>query len=180
MPFWSSSRLAPSVALFLAGSVSAGLSGCAKHPAPPGGGEAAGLTRAPAALALPSKAPAGRAHVKATGQLGPGPGTLVISIAPPPKAKLTEGSPLSVVARGEHLSFPKRIKTKLSKAGLPIRLPIVVADGAMGPAEVDLTYYWCTEGNEAACRPERAKLVVDLDLSGDAPGGEAHLVHRPM
>ncbi|MCA9595492.1 MAG: hypothetical protein KC776_19390 [Myxococcales bacterium] len=155
------------------------VSGCTKNPAPPG--EAA--RQAPAALvtaAEPTHMKASHRRVKAAGQLGPGAGTLVISIEPPAKAKLTEGAPLSVVAHGEHLKFPKRIKTKLDKSSLPIRLPIVVADGATGPAEVSLTYYWCTEGNEAACRPERTKLTVDLDLTGDAPGGEAHFTHRPM
>jgi hypothetical protein len=43
---------------------------------------------------------------------------------------------------------------------------------------VDVTYYWCTEGNEAACRREHASLAVELDLTGASAGGEAHLSYK--
>lgn len=122
-------------------------------------------------------APARAQRVRAVGQLGPGRGTLVISLLPPKSGKLTEGAPLTVEARGAHLSFPNRVRGKLQPGQLPLRIPVDVADGATGPAEVDLSYYWCGKEEGAACHPERAKLVVDLDMSGDAPGGEAHLTH---
>jgi hypothetical protein len=147
--------------------------GCSKK-APP----EAGAATAPAVAREQIGPAVHRGHVKAVGQLGPGLGTLVISLAPPKGGKLTEGSPLVVEARGEHLGFPKRLKTKLSFDELPLRVPVDVADGATGPAYVKLSYFWCGTGDEKACRPERAELVVDLDTTGDAPGGEAHLVHR--
>jgi hypothetical protein len=117
-------------------------------------------------------------RIAARGQLGPGRGTLVIAIEPPPSSKLTAGAPLAVEARGEHLSFPETIKRPLDPEKLPIRLPIDVTDGALGPAYVKLSFYWCVDGNAAACRPERVELRVDLDLSGDAPGGEAFFIYR--
>jgi hypothetical protein len=117
-------------------------------------------------------------RVTARGQLGPGPGTIVIAVEPPAGAKLTEDAPLVVEARGEHLSFPKRIREPLAPAKLPVRLPVDVTDGATGPANIKLGFYWCTEGHEAACRPERVELEVKLDLTGDAAGGEAFFTYR--
>jgi len=147
--------------------------GCSKRAAPE-----ADVATAPAVLAEDSAPALHRDHVKAVGQLGPGRGTLVISLAPPKGGKLTEGAPLVVEARGEHLGFPKKLRTKLSLDSLPLRVPVDVDDGATGPAYVKLSYFWCGTGDEKACRPERTELVVDLDTSGDAPGGEAHLVHQ--
>jgi hypothetical protein len=117
--------------------------------------------------------------VRAEGQLGPGKNTLFIDIAPPDGAKLTPESPLSVRGSGGiGLSFPRRLSGPLGEHPMPLRLPIDVADGATGPAQVEVTYYWCTDGNEAACRREQARLYVELDLSGAGAGGEAHLSYR--
>ena len=118
-------------------------------------------------------------HLKAEGQLGPGSGVLLIDLAPPAGAKLTLDAPVS--ARGSGgigLDFPRRLNGPLGQQGMPLRLPIEVADGATGPAQVEVSYYWCTDGNEAACRRELAVLSIDLDLSGSSAGGEAHLSHR--
>jgi hypothetical protein len=118
-------------------------------------------------------------RVRAEGQLGPGKNTLYIDIAPPEGAKLTLESPLSVHGSGGiGLDFPRRLSGPLSTHPMPLRLPIDVADGATGPARLELTYYWCTEGNEAACTREQAHLDVELDLSGASAGGEAHLSYR--
>jgi hypothetical protein len=128
------------------------------------------------------KAPADEArqvHVRAEGQLGPGRGVLLIDLAPPAGAKLTLDAPLT--ARGSGgigLGFPSRLSGPLSGQTLPLRLPIEVADGATGPAQVELSYFWCTDGNEAACRREQARLNIDLDLSGSGAGGEAHLSYQ--
>lgn len=118
-------------------------------------------------------------RVRAEGQLGPGTNMLFIDIAPPDGAKLTLESPLSVRGSGGiGLDFPNRLSGPLSSHSMPLRLPIDVADGATGPARLELTYYWCTEGNEAACSREQAHLDVELDLTGAAAGGEAHLSYR--
>ncbi|MEO8178720.1 MAG: hypothetical protein ABI895_07795 [Deltaproteobacteria bacterium] len=120
-----------------------------------------------------------RAHMRAEGQLGPGTGVLLIDLSPPHGAKLTLDAPVS--ARGSGgigLAFPRRLYGPLGQQGMPLRLPIEVADGATGPAQVELSYYWCTDGNEAACRRELALLSIDLDLSGSGAGGEAHLSHE--
>jgi hypothetical protein len=120
-----------------------------------------------------------RSHARAEGQLGPGAGVLLIDLAAPMGAKLTLDAPVS--ARGSGgigLSFPRRLSGPLNQQGLPLRLPIEVADGATGPAQVELSYYWCTDGNQAACRRELALVSVDLDLSGSGAGGEAHLSHK--
>jgi hypothetical protein len=119
-------------------------------------------------------------RVRAEGQLGPGVNTLFIDIAPPEGAKLTLDSPLSVRGSGGiGLVFPSRLSGALSTHPMPLRLPVDVSDGATGPARVDVTYYWCTDGNEAACRREQARLDVELDLSGANEGGEAHVSYRP-
>ncbi len=117
--------------------------------------------------------------VKASGQLGPGRGTLIVDIKAPEGAELTEGAPFRVSAKGADLTFPKEIDTKLDLADLPVRLPLDVADGAQGPVELDLTYYYCSKGDDGSCRPERAKLSVEIDMSGGGEGGEAHLIHQP-
>ena len=120
-------------------------------------------------------------RVRAEGQLGPGANTLFIDLAAPEGAKLTLDSPLSVRGSGGiGLLFPRRLSGTLSRHPMPLRLPIDVADGATGPARVEVTYYWCTDGNEAACRREQAQLDVELDLSGANEGGEAHLSYRPV
>ena len=132
------------------------------------------------ALAASSDTPStSTVHLRAAGQLGPGRGTLLVDLKAPEGGKLTEGGPLVVRATGEDLSFPERLRTRLKAADLPLRLPVDVADGAQGTAEVELHYYWCRSGASASCQPERAKLYVELDLSGSHPGGEAHLTHRP-
>lgn len=118
-------------------------------------------------------------RVRAEGQLGPGKNTLFIDIAPPDGAKLTLESPLSVKGSGGiGLDFPHRLSGPLSAHPMPLRLPIDVADGATGPARLELTYYWCTDGNAAACSREQAHLDVELDLTGAGAGGEAHLSYR--
>lgn len=143
------------------------VAGCDKKPSPE-----------EARLSLEAPAPHART-VRAIGQLGPGRGTLVVSPEAPENAKLTAGSPLSVEARGEHFGFPAKLSTKLDPNALPLRIPVDVADGATGPIYVKLAYHWCGLAEGAACRPERVELVVNVDTSGDAPGGEAHLTYRP-
>lgn len=123
--------------------------------------------------------PSAVTRVTAEGQLGPGRGTLLIDLQPPGGGKLAVGAPLRVSARGKDLAFPEPIRTQLDPAALPLRLPVVVSDGATEAPEVDLTYYWCSVGDSGSCHPVRARLVVELDLSGSSAGGEAHLVHRP-
>jgi hypothetical protein len=127
-------------------------------------------------VALPAPIPR---PVKASGQLGPGRGTLIIDIRAPEGAELTQGAPFRVSATGRDLTFPEKIDTKLDVNALPVRLPLDIADGALGPAQVDLTYYYCTKGDDGSCRPERARLNVEMDISGSSAGGEAHLVHHP-
>jgi hypothetical protein len=134
----------------------------------------------PARAAVAPEEPV-RSHAHAEGQLGPGAGVLLIDLAAPQGAKLTLDAPVS--ARGSGgigLSFPRRLTGPLNQQGLPLRLPIEVADGATGPAQVELSYYWCTDGNQAACRRELALVSVDLDLSGSGAGGEAHLSHKVL
>jgi hypothetical protein len=103
---------------------------------------------------------------------------LLIDIAAPAGAKLTLDAPVSAHASGGiGLGFPEGLSGPLGKQAMPLRLPIDVADGATGPAQLDLSYFWCMDGAEAACRREVALLSVDLDLSGSGAGGEAHLSH---
>ena len=125
------------------------------------------------------RALAPKVNLRAEGQLGPGSTTLFIDIAPPDGAKLTLDSPVSVRGSGGiGLSFPRRLGGTLGENPMPLRFPIQVADGATGPVEVEVSYYWCTDGNEAACRREQARLNVELDLTGSDAGGEAHLSYR--
>jgi len=133
----------------------------------------------PARQAAEPAEAAGPVHVRAEGQLGPGTGTLFIDLAAPAGAKLTAESPISIRGSGGiGLSFPKQLSGALGKHPMPLRLPIEVADGATGPAQVEVSYYWCSDGNEAACQREQARLHVELDLSGSSAGGEAHLSYR--
>ena len=141
------------------------------------------MAKSPAGASVSAKAreEAPRVHVRAEGQLGPGGGVLLIDLAPPDGAKLTLDAPLSLGASGGiGLAFPKKLGGALSEHRLPLRLPIEVEDGATGPALVELSYYWCTEGDEAACRREQTRLSVELDLSGSGEGGEAHLSYRAL
>jgi hypothetical protein len=134
---------------------------------------------APPALSAMLKAPLKVHHVKAHGQLGPGRGTLILDLKAPSGGKLTVGAPLVVRGKSEYVKLPRELKTKLKEKDLPLYLPIDVADGAFGPVELEVSYYWCSTGDSASCRPERARLFVDLDLSGSSEGGEAHLSYGP-
>ncbi|MET0412448.1 MAG: hypothetical protein ABW217_14195 [Polyangiaceae bacterium] len=117
-------------------------------------------------------------NVRAQGQLGIGLGHIYIDIEPPSGAKLTPDAPISVKGSGGiGLSFPKELKGPLSANEQPLKLPIDVADGATGPARVEVNYFWCSEGDSATCRREQALLDVSLDLSGAHPGGEAAIRH---
>jgi hypothetical protein len=118
-------------------------------------------------------------NARAEGQLGPGRGTVLIDIQPPDGAKLNREAPLSARATGgTGLAFPERFRGPLGEHELPLRLPVAVQDGATGPAEVELSYYWCGEAEETACQRETARLSLALDLTGDGAGGEAYLQHR--
>lgn len=117
--------------------------------------------------------------LKAEGQLGPGAGVILIDLKAPAGMHLTEDAPLRVKASGKDLSFAKEVKTKLRLDELPLRLPVIVTDGALGPAEVELTYYYCEDGNQGSCQPERAHITLELDLSGSGAGGEALVSHSP-
>jgi hypothetical protein len=158
--------------------------GCQGAPVPrPAAAEPASTpaspARAPRAEPAAAKNEEPAVHVRAEGQFGPGNNTLFIDIAPPDGAKLTLDSPLSVRGSGGiGLSFPRRLSGPLSAHPMPLRLPIDVSDGATGPVHVEVTYYWCTDGNEAACQREQAQLNVELDLTGATAGGEAHVSYR--
>ena len=145
--------------------------GCDKHREEP---TPAAKTAATTTATTPSQ-------VRANGQLGPGAGTLLIDLKPPAGAELTEDAPVTVTAKslGEGLTFPKPYRGKLKVDDLPIRLPVEVADGTVADAEVRVSYYYCTKGHRGQCRAERATLHVDLDLTGDAAGGEAYVSHGP-
>jgi hypothetical protein len=179
--FLSPPQLAPLAARSLAALLL--LASCQSQPMPqPASEQPAGPAPSVADRPEPKRAPKEEVvpvHLRAEGQLGPGKNTLFIDIAPPDGAKLTLESPLSVRGSGGiGLDFPRRLSGPLSSHPMPLRLPIDVADGATGPARLELTYYWCTEGNEAACSREQAHLDVELDLTGSAAGGEAHLTYR--
>jgi hypothetical protein len=153
--------------------------GCRSPAATPPPAERAAKT-APTALAGDPDQPV-PSHVRAQGQLGPGQGVILIDLAAPNGAKLTLDAPVSAHGSGGiGLGFPRRLTGPLGQQGMPLRLPVEVQDGATGPAQVELSYYWCTDGNEAACRRELALLTIDLDLTGSGDGGEAHLSHHPL
>lgn len=120
-------------------------------------------------------------HLRASGKLGPGRGTLILDIAPPLGGKLTDGAPLRVVASatGKGVRFPQpKLRAKFGHDALPVRIPIEIDPGASGRALLELSYFWCTTGDSGACIPVDTKLQVDLDLTGASAGGRAHLIHR--
>jgi hypothetical protein len=122
--------------------------------------------------------PAGYVVVTGRGRLGLGPGTLIIQLLPPAGGTLTEGAPLRLEGRADHISFPPPLETRLQTKKLPLKIEIDVHPGATGPALIDLSYYWCSEGDSSACRAEHAKLAVKLDVTGASPGGRVHVEHR--
>ena len=110
--------------------------------------------------------------VRAKGTLGRGAGTLLIDIAPPPGGKLTDGAPIHVTLNG------KKTRAKYAKGVLPLRLPITIAEGAeSASADVELSYYWCTSGDAAACIPVHANLAIELPLEAGKQGGEVMVTH---
>lgn len=172
----------PILLAFLSGPVAL-QAGCRSQTATPPPVERSAKTAPAAPPPAVGRAPAAEeavvSHVRAQGQLGPGAGVILIDLAAPEGAKLTLDAPMS--ARGSGgigLAFPRRLTGPLGQQGMPLRLPVQVEDGATGPAQVELSYYWCTDGNEAACRRELAVVNIDLDLTGSGDGGEAHLSHR--
>jgi hypothetical protein len=160
------------------GALLVSLVGCQRKeatPAPASDNAARVAAAAPIAAAQEESPPVA---VHAQGQLGIGLGHLFIDIEPPKGAKLTPDAPISIKASGGiGLTFPQELKGPLSAHEQPLKLPIEVADGATGPAQIEVAYFWCTEGDSATCRREQALLKVDLDLSGSDPGGEAAIRH---
>lgn len=118
------------------------------------------------------------ATLRANGQLGPGRGTLLLGLEVPEMVELSAGAPLRVSGRSNAIAFPEKIRTQLDPKALPLRIPVDVADGATGPIWLDLTFYYCTKGDSASCLPENVRFSVDLDLSGEHPGGEALITYR--
>ena len=112
--------------------------------------------------------------VKAHGQLGPGEGTLMVMLKPPAGAKLSAGAPYKLSGRGNGIAF-KTVKGKLDPNEPTLKLPVVVSEHAEDAAEVDLKFSWCSHDR---CVREKAKVSVTLDLTGDAPGGEAFFTYR--
>lgn len=119
-------------------------------------------------------------RARAEGQLGPGRGVVLIDLEAPDGAKLNQEAPVSARAEGGiGLTFPEGISGPLSGHEMPLRLPVDVQDGATGPTELQLSYYWCAnDAPRAACQRETATIHLSLDLSGDAAGGEAYLAYR--
>jgi hypothetical protein len=147
-----------------------------RDPAPTPSAKAGETTALVAAAPPAAVAPV---HVNASGQLGPGNGWLLLDIDAPAGGKLTLDAPVLLSGtNAAGLEFTSSLSGPLKQHTLPLRLPVKVADGANGPATLDLSYFWCGETDEATCRREQARLVVALDLTGDAPGGEAHLNYQ--
>ncbi|MCH2109267.1 MAG: hypothetical protein MK135_08055 [Polyangiaceae bacterium] len=119
------------------------------------------------------------ATIDGEGQLGPGRGEILIMIKAPAGQHLTEGAPLKVQLEAADMKFPPALSTKLDSQKLPLRVPVEVADGATGPIEVKLSYYYCDDGSTASCRAERAHLILTADMSGPGEGGEVSLTHSP-
>ena len=119
--------------------------------------------------------------VTASGLLGSGRGTLLIDVTPPAHGKLTDGAPLRVIASAKTngVRFPTpKVRTKIAADTLPIRVPVDIVAGGTTSALIELAYYWCTSGDEAACIPVRAHLDVTLEVDDSRRGGEVRIHHQ--
>ncbi len=118
--------------------------------------------------------------VKASGKLGHGAGVLVIEPRAPSGGKLTDGSPVvaeldASASRGIRFGKERlRVLAKDGRAALPI--PVASAE-AGAQAVLEASFFWCTTGDEQACYPARARLVIELDV-GPAAAGEARVVFQ--
>ncbi len=125
-------------------------------------------------------AEAPRLSVKASGALGTAKSALVIEPRAPAGAKLSDGAPVVAevdAARSMGASFPEpRIRTLIQQGRGEIVVP-VVATGPRVKAVVEVSFFWCTLGDEQACYPAYAKLEVDLEV-GSEPTGTARVVFQ--
>lgn len=120
-----------------------------------------------------------RVPLTAQGQLGPGSSQLLVELHPPAGGKLSAGSPIVIRARaGTGLEVPARTSLEYADGALPVRIPVDIEPGAERHFDMDITFYWCTTGDEGACIPERARLKVQLDIDDAGAPGEASLVYR--
>lgn len=120
-----------------------------------------------------------RVTIDAIGVLGPGSSTLAIWVEPPADGKLSQGTPVVIKANGKTgIEVPARTAVEYDKDKLPIRIPVDIDENADGRIDIDLSYFWCTTGDEYACIPERARLTVQLSVNNDASPGEASFTHR--
>ena len=117
--------------------------------------------------------------VSALGTIGPGSSQLLVHLYPPANGKLSDGSPMVVRARPHTgMEVPERTSVEYANDALPIRIPVDIEPGADGHIDMDVTFYWCTTGDEGACIPERARLAVQLDIDETASPGQATLEYR--
>lgn len=120
-----------------------------------------------------------RIELAARGQLGLGSSQLLVDLHPPAGGKLSVGSPMSVRAYpATGLQAPERTSVEYAEGALPIRIPLDIDAGAAQKLDLDVSFYWCTTGDEGACIPERANLTVALDIDESAGPGEATFAYR--
>jgi sugar lactone lactonase YvrE len=119
--------------------------------------------------------------VEASGKLSPGQATLVIEPRAPAGAKLTDGAPVVAeidASKSQGLSFPtKRLRTRVQNGKGTLRLPLVAKE-AGARLLVDVSFFWCTTGDEEACYPANARLDVKLDVGEGSGNDQARVVFQ--
>ncbi len=103
--------------------------------------------------------------------IGSGEAVLTASVAVPPGHHLSEEAPNEVRVRvlGEIATNLCQDQQLLHHPSFPVQLPVQLNPGD-GQLEVDLTLYYCEEGNGAACRFREARLVLPVHVEMSFPG----------
>ena len=63
-----------------------------------------------------------------------------------------------------------RVRQTIGEAPLALEIPLVVNAAGEVRARVDVHWFWCNEGDAAACNPVAARLTVSMKAGTGAPG----------
>jgi len=111
--------------------------------------------------------------------IGPGAAELVIDLTLGAGFHLNEQAPASVEVRleGTALALDDGARERtIADPSFPLRVPLVARAGE-DSVTVQLTFYYCAEGSEAACYFDQVELTAPVRVAAEATGHEVGITY---
>jgi hypothetical protein len=110
-------------------------------------------------------------------------GTLVLDVRIPAPYKLNPGSPVEYrvdLLSGDALSFSRQgEKVALKDAQFPLRLPVdVVTRAGRAEVQIQLSFFYCREGEEGICAIQSLRWQVPVEVSLDGGKEEVRVEYQ--